>query len=454
VTSLTQRHGGSKGRILAIGSLATLTLTVFFAGFSALDLIAYEDDFAITATALQSSQALSRRIGGELAEFESSAVEALTGSSGNHERSLSAIRRLDLQLTESVRDLEMLLRGDERGKWDALVAEIHAVRSELARVHTLDATTRPLLLARVAQVGQKIESAQDEVLRKLVQDSGAALGHVEQRMHRAWLVQCLLAAVCFAGIPFIWLRVYRLLRKKDCEIKRYVDQLEEKNRDLDAFAGRVSHDLRNALTPIRVSAELIAEIPLPAQEVAEVGTRISRAVERIDVIVSGLLAFARAQAVMPGKCSSVARVLAEVCDEIRDEAEQASVAVTTEVVDARVAMADSLLHQVLANVMHNGVKFLRGGSSPRLEVRAQTIDGRCEIEIEDNGPGMAPATLQRIFEPFFCGPDRSRAGIGIGLATAHRIVTSAGGTIGADSSPGRGTTFRICLPLSPPGGNA
>src|SRR5262249_42200232 len=101
----------------------------------------------------------------------------------------------------------------------------------------------------------------------------------------------------------------------------------------------------------------------------------------------------------------------------------------------------------LANIMHNGVKFLRDGAGPLLSLRTRRVGNRCEIEIEDNGPGMEPDTLARIFEPFFCGPDRSRAGIGVGLATLHRIVTGAGGTIEANSAPGRGTLFRISLPL-------
>ena len=104
--------------------------------------------------------------------------------------------------------------------------------------------------------------------------------------------------------------------------------------------------------------------------------------------------------------------------------------------------------QVLANLVHNAVKFTPAGGNVRLA--AARDDGRVVFSVSDTGVGIERKDLERVFERFYKA-DRSRSGggTGLGLAIAKHIVQAHGGDIEARSDgPGRGTTFRFTLPLA------
>lgn len=107
------------------------------------------------------------------------------------------------------------------------------------------------------------------------------------------------------------------------------------------------------------------------------------------------------------------------------------------------------LEQVVINLIVNAAKASRPGTRGEVTVRTlRGAGGAARLEVADRGVGMDAATLDRIFDPFFT----TRApgeGTGLGLAICHAIVTAHGGTIGATSEPGRGTTFTVDLPAGP-----
>jgi two-component system phosphate regulon sensor histidine kinase PhoR len=103
--------------------------------------------------------------------------------------------------------------------------------------------------------------------------------------------------------------------------------------------------------------------------------------------------------------------------------------------------------QVLANLVHNAIKFTPAGGS--VEVSAQRGTAAVRFEVTDSGVGIAPEEVERVFERFFKG-ERSRAGggTGLGLAIAKHIVQAHGGAIDVRSDgPGRGSTFGFTLPI-------
>jgi two-component system phosphate regulon sensor histidine kinase PhoR len=106
------------------------------------------------------------------------------------------------------------------------------------------------------------------------------------------------------------------------------------------------------------------------------------------------------------------------------------------------------LGQVVANVVHNAVKFSPVGSAVRITGR--TDAGQVVVSVSDDGPGIAAADLPRIFERFYkADPARVRGGgTGLGLAIARHIVEGHGGTIGATSVEGAGATFTVTLPAA------
>jgi signal transduction histidine kinase len=107
----------------------------------------------------------------------------------------------------------------------------------------------------------------------------------------------------------------------------------------------------------------------------------------------------------------------------------------------------ALLRRALDNLLDNARKYADGPAPVRL--LARRVDGGLEVEVRDQGVGIDPADLPRIFTPFFRS-DRSRArgtgGVGLGLALARRIVEAHGGSISVESAPGRGTAVRLRIP--------
>lgn len=108
---------------------------------------------------------------------------------------------------------------------------------------------------------------------------------------------------------------------------------------------------------------------------------------------------------------------------------------------------DRLADQVLGNLLSNALKFTPEGG--RIEVRSWLLDDNLAVEVEDSGPGIPADQLPYIFDKFYQIGDQARSkGAGLGLAIAHEVVTSHGGSLAAFSEPGQGALFRIVLPTS------
>ena len=109
-------------------------------------------------------------------------------------------------------------------------------------------------------------------------------------------------------------------------------------------------------------------------------------------------------------------------------------------------MADvGQLRQLLLNLVRNAREAMRGGGHLRVSTRGG--EGAVEIQVKDTGPGIPSERLQRIFDPFFTTKER---GTGLGLAIVHRIVEAHSGHLSVRSQVGRGTTFRVVLPIAAP----
>ena len=228
-------------------------------------------------------------------------------------------------------------------------------------------------------------------------------------------------------------------------------QLEEQLRQgqkmeaLGRLTGAIAHDFNNLLTVILGYAEalLASEVTLPVR--AEL-REIRRASSSAASLTRQLLVFSRR---MPAVLEpmDVNRVVSELSPMLRrllGKSVQLALAL-----NARhpVVKADrGLLDQVLMNLLINGRDAMPGGGTMTIATRDDE-DGRVTLEVSDTGHGMAPDVQAKIFEPFFTTKDPG-TGTGLGLATVYTIVTQVGGTIDVESVEGRGTTFRISLPLA------
>jgi signal transduction histidine kinase len=217
---------------------------------------------------------------------------------------------------------------------------------------------------------------------------------------------------------------------------------ESRARELDAFAAQVSHDLMNPLAGVAVGLGGIAKRhdDEPTKEMAK---RATRSLTRARDLVASMLAFARSGG-HPARSATanLKQAVQAAVDEVRAvEGEGAPQVDTTGVEDCRVACDPSVLAVVVSNLVSNAAKYTHGRADRRVTVRSACGPGRVHVEVEDNGPGIAPGALEGVFRPYGRAPDATAPGLGPGLATVQRFVTGYGGSVGARNGAGGGALF-------------
>lgn len=244
----------------------------------------------------------------------------------------------------------------------------------------------------------------------------------------------------------------REIAAHDQDVAHHAAELEAVNRDLDAFAGSVAHDLKNALGPVMIAPGMIRRMSPDPARVHEIAEKTERATRRAAAILDALLAFSRASHTGENhESGSLRTALKDVIDELSPVVTQLDVMVRVEdVPDVQVACSPGLLHILLANLCGNAVKYLEGQRQRRVCISADIQDLSCRIDVEDTGPGIPASEHGRLFEPFYRVEGTRVPGTGIGLATARRIAESRGGRITVTSTLGRGSCFSVWLPLAPP----
>jgi PAS domain S-box-containing protein len=230
-------------------------------------------------------------------------------------------------------------------------------------------------------------------------------------------------------------------------------ELSASNRELEAFAYTVSHDLRAPLRAIDGFARALGEDVGPS--LGSVGeahlARIHAATQRMDELILSLLELSRIAR------TEVFRVKVDVSAlalSIGAELERANPDRRMElVVDPGLeAEADALLLRVaLTNLLSNAWKFTSKTAAPRVEVgRVRDARGVLSFFVRDNGVGFDLRYASKLFGPFQrLHPAKDYPGTGIGLATVQRVITRHGGSIEAESEPGRGATFSFTLSARP-----
>jgi signal transduction histidine kinase len=221
----------------------------------------------------------------------------------------------------------------------------------------------------------------------------------------------------------------------------------------DDFLGMVSHDLRNLLGGIVMSAGIVSgssaadqpgEVLVGMKRIQRYAARMNRLIgDLLDVVSldSGTLAISRAPV-------DVAAIVAEAADAFRDAAAAKGIALQVEcgALPAVVQLDHDRILQVLANLLSNSLKFTPRGGTVTLDATADGASVR--VSVVDSGCGIAPELLESIFERFWQVGKNDRRGVGLGLYISRCIVEAHGGEIHADSEPGQGTTLSFALPLT------
>jgi DNA-binding response OmpR family regulator len=224
-----------------------------------------------------------------------------------------------------------------------------------------------------------------------------------------------------------------------------VEELEWRNRELEAFSGSVSHDLRGPLQVISSFAEHMLEDdedPLSTEAKRRLG-RIRSAAARMADLVESLLILARAsRGELRRARFDLSAIAWQVIGEVETRYPERRVAFTVD--DGMTADADEgLVRVILENLINNAVKFTGKIDDPAVRIGAD--NGR--FFVRDNGAGFPDGKAGELFRPFArLHNAEDFPGTGIGLTTVHRAVERHGGEIWAEGEDGRGATFWFTLP--------
>jgi len=239
------------------------------------------------------------------------------------------------------------------------------------------------------------------------------------------------------------------LRRMNRELRKHAQELEIANKDLDAFAASVSHDLRAPLQVVDGFSQILAT--RFAAQLDEKGARylahIRAGVALMEQLVSGILKLSR----LGRKPLEKKQVrLADVVDEALTQLIHGGM-----LADDRVHIIEGmpqvygdrvLLQQVFSNLLSNACKFTANQPQPRIEVGFNMRDGECVYHVCDNGAGFDTAHAGKLFEPFErLHRSEDFAGLGIGLSIVKRVVERHGGRIWAEAEIDRGACFYFTL---------
>lgn len=204
------------------------------------------------------------------------------------------------------------------------------------------------------------------------------------------------------------------------------------------LAARISHDLRNPLSIIKNSLELIKlKNPAEYEKLEDDFAKINKATIRMVHLVDNVLDFVKPKP-LHLESSSVLRIIQSAIGRITVPSE---VAINTAADDRETVCDYEKLEIVLVNLISNAIQAM--GGKGRIEIRAFSRGYESIIEIEDSGPGIPDNLLPRIFDPLFT---TRQIGTGLGLPSCKTIVEQHGGKIDVETKLGIGTTFRIRLP--------
>lgn len=232
------------------------------------------------------------------------------------------------------------------------------------------------------------------------------------------------------------------------------DRIERLLRGERELLANVSHELRTPMARIRVALELAAEGDLERARrfLGEIGADL----DALDRLVEEILTAARLDAAAgPGGLPmhrervALAALAEDAADRFRAEHPARPIALELAEPSPEVDADPALVGRLLRNLLDNAHKYSDPGEPVTLAARGEA--GAAVLEVRDRGIGIAPQDLPRLFTSFFradAGRARDPGGVGLGLALAKRIAEAHGGTIAAESAPGKGTAIRVTLPVA------
>jgi two-component system, sensor histidine kinase and response regulator len=234
-----------------------------------------------------------------------------------------------------------------------------------------------------------------------------------------------------------------------------LDQLNQElhsyNKELDAFAHTVAHDLQNPLSLIMGFIELLQSDydRLADTEIRHYIERVAHNTAKMSLIIDALLLLATVRRMeVEVQPLSTAAIVREAVQRLSHLANRSQAQITLPDTWPTAVGYSPWVEEVWVNYLSNALKY--GGSPPRIVLGAEERDdGMVTFWVRDNGPGITPEDQARLFMPFSKLSEIRVEGHGLGLSIVQRIITRLGGEVGVQSTPGEGSTFWFSLPGKP-----
>ena len=251
--------------------------------------------------------------------------------------------------------------------------------------------------------------------------------------------------------------IQQLNRGLEARVAERTAQLEASNKELQAFAYTVSHDLRAPLRAMEGFAQALREdyAPLLDELGHEYAKRIASAAHQMDGLISDLLSYSRLSRInIRIELVSIEQAIAASLTAVEPLREQRQATISVEKMHPACGNY-TILVQVFTNLLNNAIKFVPADRKPKIQITCEEIISRSEkgesrsrvrVWVKDNGIGIEPAHQQRVFNVFerLHGVE-SYPGTGIGLAIVKKGVDRIGGRLGICSELGKGSQFWIEL---------
>lgn len=336
---------------------------------------------------------------------------------------LYAVQQTWARFDESVRrTLELLRAGSNDDAWSMLANYVEPSGKRL-----LDASMNAIRFN--AQMGRELA---DEIR--------------EHRRRTIWIANGLSALCVVLGAAGAVL-LHRQSRHRRLMVQRYAEALEIRAAELEQFAGRVAHDIRNPLGTVQMSAEFGLE-QTADPKLKDLWRRALGGVARANAITTDLLEFARAGASPdPGARTDPRGTITDLLGPFKEEAEHAGIEIEFRPgTPAFVACSPGVYMSLVSNLVRNAIKYMGSSPTRRITVSISSEGSMVRTEVADTGPGIKEQHLDSLFEPYFRGRSAEREGLGLGLATVKRLAESHHGRVSVRSTPGKGSAFWFELP--------
>lgn len=337
-----------------------------------------------------------------------------------------------------------------------------------------------LLAGKAVQVARFEQALRDSEGRPLVLRASVATTVGEPPRPRGMgplftgtLMSALFAFLCslYLTRPLAWLReaMGQVAQGRfDVRVKPRLgkrrDEIVELAEDCDRMAGQlkalvqaqqnllhdISHELRSPLTRMHAAIGLMRQQP----DRLDMLERVERESRRMDDLIEQLLTLARAQARQGDSdfaSVDVVELLAQIVEDAGFEAGMKQCQVSLHAQGTFLIHGhEELLYRAFENIIRNAVRYTAAGTEVLVQAALAPGGQWLQVSVSDHGPGVEPARLQRIFEPFDRGTDNSGDGFGLGLAIAQRAIALHGGSITALAADSGGLRVRIELPQASP----